>query len=70
MSAPHRFVLGDLHGYTVAIKQDHESAEVWLDTEVEAFDGLCIGLGPTRQAAIDDALRVLRYVSECLEVGR
>lgn len=33
--------------------------EVWLNTEVQLFDGLCIGTGATREAAIEDARKSL-----------
>lgn len=32
---------------------------VWLDTEVADHDGLCIGLGDTRDAAVADAVKDL-----------
>jgi hypothetical protein len=34
---------------------DDGDIEVWLDTEVAACDGLCIGHAATRDAAIADA---------------
>ena len=30
--------------------------DIWLDTEVAERDGLCIGVGQTRAAAIEDAI--------------
>lgn len=33
--------------------------EVWLNTEVQAYDGLCIGVGPTREQALIDAQQTL-----------
>lgn len=33
--------------------------EVWLNTEVQRFDGLCIGTGPTREQALIDAQQTL-----------
>jgi acyl carrier protein len=34
--------------------------QVWLDIEAEPCEGMIIGLGPTRRAAIDDAIDELR----------
>lgn len=33
--------------------------EVWLNTEVQQFDGLCIGYGLTREQALIDAQQTL-----------
>lgn len=33
--------------------------EVWLNTDVGDFDGLCIGCGESREAAVADAISVL-----------
>lgn len=33
--------------------------EVWLNTELGLFDGICIGRGPTREQALIDAQQTL-----------
>jgi hypothetical protein len=40
---------------------------VWLNTEASDFDGLCIGVGATRSAAIAQAVRALEAVVEVLQ---
>lgn len=48
--------------------------EVWLNTEIQNFDGLCIGVGQTKAAAIADAAKELmcitRQLSELLWQAR
>lgn len=39
---------------------------VWLNTEDLEFTGLCIGLGPTRDAAVVQAVAALESVVEFL----
>lgn len=41
--------------------------EVWLNTEVADFDGLCVGRGETAAAAIDDATREVVEVVKALK---
>lgn len=41
--------------------------EVWLDTEVTDFDGLCIGVAKTRDGAITAAVEVLECALEALQ---
>jgi len=48
-----------VRGYWLHIFLDGGHWQVWLNTEVADFDGLCIGSGRTREAAIKDAQRVL-----------
>lgn len=36
--------------------------QAWLDTDAQNFDGLCIGVGTTRDAAVADAVRELEEV--------
>jgi hypothetical protein len=40
---------------------------VWLNTEVSDFDGLCIGLGKSRDEAVRDAVSVLKAATEALQ---
>lgn len=40
---------------------------VWLNTEASDFDGLCVGVGLTRQAAVTQAVRVLEAALERLQ---
>lgn len=40
--------------------------EVWLNTEIADFDGLCIGCGPTREKAVYDAAILLERASRAL----
>jgi hypothetical protein len=40
---------------------------VWLNTGVSDFDGLCIGIGATRDEAIADAVKVLEWATERLQ---
>lgn len=41
--------------------------DVWLNTEVADFDGLCLGSGPTRQVAVSRAVQVLEAATELLQ---
>lgn len=45
----------------------HDSYEVWLSTEIQDFDGLCIGTGDTREVALDDARQTLQRVTLTLD---
>ena len=40
---------------------------VWLNTESGDFDGLCIGIGPTRDAAVGQAVAVLEAATDELQ---
>ena len=40
---------------------------VWLNTEVQDFDGLCIGCGNSREAAVMDAIDVLETGVQALK---
>lgn len=42
------------------LSEVRDDFEVWLNTDVGEFDGLCIGCGVTREGAIADALDILR----------
>jgi hypothetical protein len=42
--------------------------EVWLNTEVADFDGVHIGEGETREAAITDAVRTLESAAATLQL--
>lgn len=41
--------------------------QVWLNTEALEFDGLCIGVGTTRDAAVAQAVAALEAVVEHLQ---
>lgn len=62
-----RFEIG---GNTLHLTNDNDgNFEVWLNTEVSDFDGLIIGAGYTRQAALLDAAQVIsRALVELLKV--
>lgn len=40
---------------------------VWLNTEVSTFDGLCIGIGDTRQEAVQQATTTLERALTILQ---
>jgi len=42
--------------------------EVWLSTEVDPFDGLCIGDGTTRDIAVANAVKTLEAALEELRM--
>lgn len=57
----------NLDGNRIHIVSEAENDfEVWLNTNVGDFDGLCIGCGQTRQGAVDDAARVLKQALQKL----
>lgn len=57
----------DLDGNRVHITSEQAGDfEVWLNTGVSDFDGLCIGCGPTREQAVWDAAIVLEQASRAL----
>jgi hypothetical protein len=41
--------------------------EVWLNTDIQNFDGLCIGAGKSRDAAVTDAVAVLEAATDALQ---
>lgn len=45
--------------YILHVFRDGEMWEVWLNTEVKDFDGLCVGVGPSRDLAMRDAFNTL-----------
>lgn len=49
------------------LSEVRDDFEVWLNTNIDDFDGLCIGCGVTRAAAIRDALDVLQQGVAALE---
>lgn len=49
---------------------DHELAAVWLDTHRGVRDGLVIGIGDTRKAALADAILELLSRVRDLQVAR
>lgn len=51
----------DLDGNRIHISSEEPNDfEVWLNTDVGDFDGLCIGCGPTREIAVSQAIAVLK----------
>lgn len=58
----------ELDGHVLHIAQDGDgSHEVWLNTEVADFDGIHIGGGPTRDAAVANAVATLEAAIEKLQ---
>lgn len=49
------------------ISETPNDYEVWLNTDVGDFDGLCIGCGASRKAAITDAIYVLESGAQALK---
>jgi hypothetical protein len=45
-----------------------DGVDVWLDTDIDERDGLCIGMGNTPREALQDALRELE--GRCLDLRR
>lgn len=54
-------------GFDVAHGRERTEWAVWLNTGVADFDGLCIGIGPTRDAAVADAVKVLEWAEGVLQ---
>jgi hypothetical protein len=48
-------------------RNDENDYELWLNTEVQDFDGLCIGIGATRDAAVADAVNVFEAAIDALQ---
>lgn len=60
-------------GHKLHIFWDGDMWEVWLNTEVEDFDGICIGSGKFKEDALEDAmltLSLLHSVAAQLMGGR
>lgn len=61
----------ELDGNRIHISSDApDDFEVWLNTDIDDFDGLCIGCGPTREKAIHDAAVVLEKASLALRKAK
>lgn len=72
MAKDERFAFGASRQPTLHVFHDTSFAglgdwQVWLDTGIEELDGLCIGAGETRQAAVTDAVAHLEWALECLQ---
>lgn len=51
----------DLDGNRIHIASEQlNDFEVWLNTDVGDFDGLCVGCGPTREIAVSQAIAILK----------
>ena len=48
------------HHTLLIVGEGDDDHEVWLDTEVQDFDGVSIGSGKTRSQAIEDARQALQ----------
>ena len=60
-----RYSLLRFRGYMLAIEDDGQS--IWLNTEVQRFDGLCIGSGADFPSALDDGIDTLRRALRSME---
>lgn len=49
------------------IQSNRAETEVWLDTGIQLHDGLCIGLGASMDAAVEDAVADLEAALEILK---
>ena len=49
------------------LQDDDGTWQVWLNTGIADFDGLVIGVGPTRQAAVADAVGVVEWSERTLQ---
>lgn len=55
-------------GYRLHVFKDGpQDWQVWLNTEVQNFDGLCIGTGPTYGDAVAAAVRCVETVERLLQ---
>jgi len=60
----------EIAGHGVHIAQRFENQwTVWLNTELQDYDGLCIGCGDTRQEAVTQAVMTLEAVVAHLRFG-
>lgn len=48
-----------INGRELHVTGEPDDVEVWLNTEVSDFDGICIGGGESRRAAVGDAIETL-----------
>lgn len=42
-------------------KEGEDQWDVWLDTEVAEYDGICLGCGETQTEAVIDAIETLEH---------
>lgn len=54
-------------GHLVHVYEQDGQWAVWLNCEDCEFTGLCIGIGPTRDAAVQQAVTALEAVTEFLQ---
>jgi hypothetical protein len=63
----------EVEGYGVHVCQIESDREiggpwgVWLNTEVADFDGICLGVGTTRNEAVGKAVKLLEAVTDFLQ---
>ncbi len=57
-------------GHELIMIDTGSGIEMWLDTTVADFDGLCIASGATRAAVIAEALQTLEYAMEAVRSFR
>lgn len=57
----------DIDGNELHITGQHGDIEVWLNTEVADFDGVCIGGGESRQEAVTDGIAILERALKALK---
>lgn len=60
----------NVNGYDLHVTGEDDDVEIWLNTEVADFDGLCIGGGESRQKAVEEAIRTLEGVLGVLREGK
>lgn len=56
-----------VEGHLVHVYEQGGQWAVWLNCEDCEFTGLCIGIGPTRDAAVQQAVTALEAVTEFLQ---
>lgn len=49
----------EINGRELHVVGGTDDVEVWLNTEVMDFDGICIGGGESRRAAVADAIETM-----------
>jgi len=52
----------------VHVFEEYEGWEVWLDL-IEDHDGLCVGSGATKQAALEEAVHALEQAIATIQAG-
>lgn len=57
-------VVGD---HSVHVYEQDGVWHVWLNTEIADFDGVCLGVGPTRDEAVSRAVRSLEACVAALQ---